>query len=714
MFDPSLPQLMSDASAIIAPEFRFPTEKLASIPTSTHAQSGSNDKIKNLGKPDSPCTRRHTRQRESLALPAFSFNPTAKSKAEPHAEFTTPPPSPLPSSAQCSPARSAHHRRAHSEFIGDDDGPTPTILRQPSPSKDSDRIVYDRPITPPETSTRKGHRHRRSGALSSQDLSAITRQTTAPAHENRKVDHRSSPHSPQTDLVAPAPLSSSLCNIATRLPSPTRVSFADNVEVIPRRSLPTLKSQPHVHSLRPSHSSDGAEDRLPTFPKGSSTREYHSIEDGHVGPGQIIAACTCDSLSHATILESRILSSQDTPAEKLLTFSCDDRLLSNDFDRDPTLTMISDRQQSTAPPNASTDARQLLDTEESIVNLDDANETYDTSGAPVSSQDLRTLRAKSFSAARHSMHSSGLLATSATSHRRTESAPSLPVAPFERPILKRLDSVTASEKGFEMENVFEEEEEDSSLRGDSLGEYPCVPTSFTSETATSCRTSCNDSSTRPTLTPTHEFAQPDGATQPPVKPVFAHPLQFEVKKSLKRANAAYLTLAESPSPGTKDFGTLHTSPQTASLTPDTSDVSLLENQQEPVPRFLGCTSHDACPSNDGVPSLISSRSTRTSSAHYYTDSAASPNLSASPGAARRHSKTANTQSRGRKRNSIVSLLMNGSSGSNSDITVDDPAHGRGADRQTTAQPFSKRKHWYQRHLRFWKPQNTKYISRDDT
>lgn len=697
--------------------------------------------------------RRHSRKHKSLALPSFTFNPGASASLEP-SQFSTPPQSPQRSSAQSSPSKAGHHRRAHSEFIGGDSRRSPKAARDASPSKNSDASNATAPSFEPETSGRKGHRHRRSGALSSQDLSAVARQTATLALEARKADRSSDAFDARISPGLNTPSLTGALNLvvgaselkpksspqlATKAPSPVRVSFADNVEVIPRRSLPTLKTQVQVPALRPTHSSDGSMSQIPTFPSPELSESRRTSGDSAVFYDAVSSRGVADaSIDNDMKPERMMFGSADQPLagtepdpaipgvfivegdaiglSPISTF--EGGLLSHDFDDDPTSAVISTQQQSCSLPMIATHSTlPESPSDEPMVDLDCANQTSDVLSGQPTAEDLRTLRAKSFSAARHSMHSSGPYAASVNSHRRAESAPSLPAVTFERPVLQRLDSTTASEKGFEMSNVFEEDEEYS---GSESGQSDTIDGLNVPATASNgsrggdlLRPEGLESTSRePTPTPT----EPVSSLTQQQRPVFTNTLQFEPTKSMNRPNAPHLTLMESPSPGTRSFSAdVKSSPavpgSSTFSTPrlGTSDTSGSEGYHSALPRFLGSAGFDTRPSSDGVPSLISSRSTITSSAHRYTGSTASPSMSEIPSLREGRPNSQSLHARWRKRSSIASLSLfkPGSSSGKSDPSIEDPQRCQTADGLMETPRLTKKKHRLSRVLKFWKPKDTK-------
>ena len=419
---------------------------------------------------DPHMSKGHSRKHKSLALPAFSFNPAASQESS--TSDVSPPTSPKSPGLHASPSKRGH-RRMRSEFVGGDSRhQSPITSAIPPVEKLNEELARNDTVGPvPSQTPFKGHRHRRSGAVSSRDLTAGSRPGSA-----------STPH--DLPVVAADIAGPSSPGFRSRFPPPTfdppkhspnRVTFAENVEVIPRRSLPLLKDTSKDAATRPVHSSDGIESRSILSPS-----EYLSS----VRPATVAASCvpstftTKDPFSASSrfadnpSLES-IGSTGDFPSVSIVEHAGDnfsattgdfDGMLNVNFDEDPTsaveLTEPSSVSQPASPKSPHTEVNKGSD---GVIDLDSANDVEEASH--LTADELRSLRAKSFSAARSSMHSGQMDASTVRlglpSHRRTESAPSS-VTPFDfdRPMLPRHDSQTASEKGFEMENVFEEDEED--------------------------------------------------------------------------------------------------------------------------------------------------------------------------------------------------------------------------------------------------------------
>ncbi|KAF1833429.1 hypothetical protein BDW02DRAFT_648428 [Decorospora gaudefroyi] len=227
------------------PDFSFPMKDPDTLPSEPAPSSSRPMSLQAY-----PTGRRgsmpHYRQKSINTLPDFSFNPAGAAK--PSLE-TSPPQSPSTLPVPITPTKpTAHgHRRGGSEFIGGDVRPGGSALMSTSPTKGDD-------VLPPPSSTlrpgppagRRGHAHRRSGAISSHDLSSImnppapARCGSAPStpsegnqfafgHKfNRSVSQPSLRESGSDD------------DSSARPPSRARVTFSDRIETI--RPLSTISS----------------------------------------------------------------------------------------------------------------------------------------------------------------------------------------------------------------------------------------------------------------------------------------------------------------------------------------------------------------------------------------------------------------------------------------------------------------------------------------
>ncbi|KAF2005608.1 hypothetical protein P154DRAFT_457019, partial [Amniculicola lignicola CBS 123094] len=191
------------------------------------------------------------RQKSVSALPDFSFNPSAPTI--PSRTATTPPHSPV--TTPTTPSRPIGHRRGGSEFIGGDGRTGAQNLLSSSPTK-GDGVLPppNAALRPGPPAGRRGHAHRRSGAISSHDLSSMMH----PSGSNGAPRAGSAPatpmegemftfgHSVNKSMSQPTLRDSSFHaddsdSSPRRPPSRARVGFSDKVEYI--RPLSTISSE---------------------------------------------------------------------------------------------------------------------------------------------------------------------------------------------------------------------------------------------------------------------------------------------------------------------------------------------------------------------------------------------------------------------------------------------------------------------------------------
>ncbi|KAL8772861.1 MAG: hypothetical protein Q9194_004502 [Teloschistes cf. exilis] len=204
------------------------------------------------------------------ALPDFEFHPSQSSN-----ETSLPTTPSSPTHSRIIPPHPTGHRRNGSEFIGGDGKNATTGLMSSSPTKGGGSLP-----PPPGARTgapvggRRGHAHRRSGAISSHDVSAILK----PTNEVRSGSAPSTPSDPLVQPAMPPFLDRSISQPTTTLSSMNelpdahhrqrsstigqarpRVGFSDHVEFIPRR-LSTISSETSssLSTIRPSHSVTGS------------------------------------------------------------------------------------------------------------------------------------------------------------------------------------------------------------------------------------------------------------------------------------------------------------------------------------------------------------------------------------------------------------------------------------------------------------------------
>ncbi|KAI0515231.1 hypothetical protein F5B22DRAFT_636534 [Xylaria bambusicola] len=280
------------------PPFTFPSRPSSSAPSSLSRTTGRRHQSAidipkiGLGVDLSPS---HS---PSAVLPDFHFNPSNDFSSEPRNRRPRPPPLPdftfnpgadssflSPSTASPSPRAISHmgHRRGGSEFVGGTLKPGESItVMSTSPTKSESEFAS--PTLTPSTGPRRhqrGHSHRRSGAISSHDLSLIlqtspnpsSRGSSAPAspagfrdqqppfkiNEQHTVEPASAgPREPTPvgEHTLPEKPTRSLPELSPKPPTRTRVGFSDTLEFIPRPL--SLVSTDTASTVRPGHSVSGS------------------------------------------------------------------------------------------------------------------------------------------------------------------------------------------------------------------------------------------------------------------------------------------------------------------------------------------------------------------------------------------------------------------------------------------------------------------------
>ena len=209
-------------------------------------------------------------QRLSIgALPGFDFNPSGSSD-----DVSNSPSRSI--SATTSPylnASTSGHRRNGSEFIGGDGKHGPVGIMNPNSTKEESALHPPTANLSASASGKRGHAHRRSGAVSNHDLSDIlelsleprgSSLSTTPSHSKDKPGDltylgRSSSqpevNSSANTLPFPSVGDNSLVSVQPRV----RVGFSDTVEFIPR-PVSTISSDTSssLSTIRASHSLTGS------------------------------------------------------------------------------------------------------------------------------------------------------------------------------------------------------------------------------------------------------------------------------------------------------------------------------------------------------------------------------------------------------------------------------------------------------------------------
>ncbi|KAI1764781.1 hypothetical protein GGR53DRAFT_492562 [Hypoxylon sp. FL1150] len=221
-------------------------------------------------------TNTSSRPTRSPALPDFSFNPGATLAPD---DSLLSPPLP-PASPRMIPNRNGH-RRGGSEFVGGKLKAGESIsVMSTSPTRSEGGFASPK-LSPTEGHTRRGHAHRRSGAISSQDLSMILKPNTSPTLRGNSAPsspadfgdrYRNFPEpSVESPKIDPAPeqtkeeeaeeTSTQLTSRPSSPPKPaarTRVGFSDTLEFIPRPLSLVSTDTSSTLTVRPGHRVSGS------------------------------------------------------------------------------------------------------------------------------------------------------------------------------------------------------------------------------------------------------------------------------------------------------------------------------------------------------------------------------------------------------------------------------------------------------------------------
>lgn len=214
-------------------------------------------------------SRSRPQQLSFNTLPDFSFHPSesGSENPEPHTPSS-------PSKSPVGPPHHGGHRRNGSEFIGGDGRNASVGLMSTSPTKGEGSLPPPPGARTGPPAGRRGHAHRRSGAISSHDVSNILR----PSIEVRSGSAPATPSDPLMQPNLPPVLDRSISQPSASLPSTDsppklhhrhtsstagqirpRVGFSDHVEFIPR-PLSTISSETSssLSTIRPCHSVTGS------------------------------------------------------------------------------------------------------------------------------------------------------------------------------------------------------------------------------------------------------------------------------------------------------------------------------------------------------------------------------------------------------------------------------------------------------------------------
>ena len=243
------------------PPFVFPGfQDPATMEDSYSMQAGTSETTKASRRPTS---RSRPKNLSINALPVFEFGAGSVSSASTRGPSPSPTRSPARRTSPLHPT--SGHRRGGSEFVGGDVTNPITAGISPTKSEESS-LPTQKPSGPP--TTRRGHAHRRSGALSQHDLSMILKPPSdskggsAPTTPSDQSFQLPRPTLPETDRSLSQPnfttstedvLPSSLRRANSQ--SRVRVTFNSDPEYIPR-PLSTISSDTSssMSTVRANHS----------------------------------------------------------------------------------------------------------------------------------------------------------------------------------------------------------------------------------------------------------------------------------------------------------------------------------------------------------------------------------------------------------------------------------------------------------------------------
>ncbi|KAI9873621.1 MAG: hypothetical protein M1830_010795 [Pleopsidium flavum] len=252
------------------PPFIFPTRRNLSSSTPASPATFSKRSMSS-GTPDAFGIRRPNRISTSV-LPAFDFHPSTSQS--PVIGMTTPPESPTPSMTVA--PRVGGHRRGGSEFIGGDGEAGGLGLMSTSPTKG------EAALPPPASTTisglpagRRGHSHRRSGAISSHDVTLILKPTESktstqagsvpctPSNAGAQLSFEPALNTPGDTSNSPARPAAKSRGRRESAPASgqarARVGFSDTLEFIPRPlSIISSETSSSMSPVQGTHSVSGS------------------------------------------------------------------------------------------------------------------------------------------------------------------------------------------------------------------------------------------------------------------------------------------------------------------------------------------------------------------------------------------------------------------------------------------------------------------------
>lgn len=290
------PQLCPPLAAPLPnPPFVFPARPPSSSAPSSYSRASGRRTKSTLELHEIPVrlsTEKEGRAPQPSALPAFSFPMGPPSADDASHILLSPPESPMsPESPRTIPSRPAGHghKRGGSEFVGGSvrGGDAITVLST-SPTKSENGLTSPGLAPPSAAARRRGHAHRRSGAISSHDLSSII--LPPPNKRPDALRGNSAPSTPANferndDFIFPMTVdgpehthfipsaksendirqaSASFSFPMDDAPQPpksanrARVGFSDTLEFIPRPLSLVSNETSSTVTARPGHSASGS------------------------------------------------------------------------------------------------------------------------------------------------------------------------------------------------------------------------------------------------------------------------------------------------------------------------------------------------------------------------------------------------------------------------------------------------------------------------
>ena len=317
---PDLYHALNNEPALTGPDpgFVFPPREDVAAGASHESGQGGETEMKGSAKP--PGVRSRPDRISISQLPPFSFPAPVTPPATQAQLGEQSPTRSIPIS------RTGGHRRGGSEFIGGDGSTGGPGLMSASPVKAEGALP-----SPSAAGRRRGHAHRRSGAISNHDLSNILR----PADPNRLMSG-SAPTTPSpaggpfperpilghasSQPTLPRPVDSPPRRVddpteneaqsepPAAVPRPRVVGFSDKLEYIPR-PLSTISSatSSSMSTIRPAHSLTGSITSIPSLVTSSppSARKLDHFRSPSLGSGELLSSSVFDGESGPSKLSQR-------------------------------------------------------------------------------------------------------------------------------------------------------------------------------------------------------------------------------------------------------------------------------------------------------------------------------------------------------------------------------------------------------------------------